>query len=298
MVVKKAVITVAGLGTRFLPLSKVVPKEFWPLVDKPVLQYIIEEAAASGIKKIIFVNQPHKEIVLTYFKRYLAKSPGLEAILRLRKKRHLLKDLKGLERISKRIAFSQVLQKKPMGDAHAILQAERLIGKEPFAVLFADDVVESKRPCLSQLINVFEKYRKNNPAAVLALYRMPRKKLPSYGVVKAKKIEDKVYEIEKIVEKPSASRAPSNLAIVGKYILSPEVFKCFKKAGRGMQKEIFLSENLGKMLQEKKPIYGCEFDGKWLECGNKIAYLKSNLYLSLKHKDFGEKLKKQIAEIK
>ena len=298
MAVKKAVITIAGLGTRFLPLSKVVPKEFWPLVDKPILQYIIEEAEASGIKKIIFVNQPHKEIVLSYFKKYLAKSPGLEEILKLRKKRHLLKDLEGLEKISKRISFSQVVQKKPLGDAHAILQTEKLIGKEPFAVLFADDVVEAKRPCLSQLINVFEKYRRNKPAAVLALYRVPRKKLPSYGVVKAKKIGKRIYKIEKIVEKPSVSQAPSNLAIVGKYILSPEVFKYFKKAGQALKKEIFLSENLEKMLQAGKTIYGCEFDGKWLECGNKAAYLKSNLYLSLKHKDFGKKLKKHIAEIK
>ena len=154
--VKKAIIPIAGLGTRFLPLSKVLPKELWPLADKPVIQYIVEEAQASGIKEIIFVNRPDKKEIPKYFKKYLKKTPELEALLKMRKKNHLLGELKSLEKITKNISFSYVFQKKPLGDGNAVLQAQSLVGKEPCAVLWADDVVESKTPCLLQLIKVFK----------------------------------------------------------------------------------------------------------------------------------------------
>ncbi len=288
--VNKAIIPIAGLGTRFLPLSKVLPKELFPLVDKPIIQYIIEEAAASGIKEIIFVIRPDRREVLNYFNKYLKRTPELEEILKIRKKKHLLQELRNSEKISKKISFSFVIQKKPLGDGHAILQAKRLIGKEPFAVLFGDDVVYSRTPCLLQLARAFKKYQR----PIVALYRLPKEKLPLYGIVKVKKIAKRLYEIEEIKEKPSVREAPSNLAIVGKYILTPEIFDYLEKNENKSDKtkEIILADALREAIKNGKKIYGYEFEGKWLECGNKLAYSKSNLFLSLRHPQFGRELKK------
>lgn len=288
MLIKKAVIPIAGLGTRFLPLSKVVTKEFWPLVDKPVLQYIVEEALDSGIKEIIFVNRPQKEETLDYFRKF---DPRFKELLRLRKRNHLLKDIEKLEKISKKISFSQVIQKKPLGDGHAILQAKKLIGNNPFAVLFGDDVAESEIPCLKQLIEVFKKYKK----PVISLCEIPRKRISSYGVVGIEKIEKDIYKIKEIVEKPEAKKAPSNLAIMGKYVLTPDIFDYLQKEKTNdLSKEIILADGLRKMINDNYDILGLNFKGKWLECGNKLVYLKSNLYLSLKHPQFGKELKKYL----
>lgn len=286
--IKKAIIPIAGLGTRFLPLSKVLPKELFPLVDKPVIQYIIEEAQASKIKKIIFVYRPDKKETQKYFEKYLKKIPELEEILKIRKKNHLLKELKNLEKITKTLSFSYIPQRKPLGDGHAILQAKNLIKKEPSAVLFADDIVKSRIPSLLQLIKIFKKYQK----PIIALYRLPKKSLPFYGIVAVEKIKGRVYKIKNIVEKPSIKKAPSNLAIVGKYILTPKVFKYLERRKPGKTGEIILADTFQQMIKEGEEIYGYELDGKWLECGNKLAYLKSNIYLSLKHPQFGKELKK------
>ena len=287
--IKKAVIPIAGLGTRFLPLTKVVAKELFPLIDKPILQYIVEEVIASGIEEIIFVNRPEKKIVLNYFKKYLAESPELERILKQRKKNHLLKELKNLEKISKKISFSQVIQKRALGDGNAILQAEKLLDKNPCAVLWADDVVESKIPCILQLIKVFEKYKK----PIIGLYRIPKESFRFYGMVGVKKIANRIYKIEKIVEKPRTRKeAPSDLAVVGRYIFTQKVFEWLKKAPLNKNQESITSEILAEKIKEGEEILGYEFEGKWLECGNKLAYLKSNLFLSLRHPQFGKELKK------
>jgi len=287
--IRKAIIPIAGLGTRFLTLSKVFPKALWPLVDKPVIQYIVEEAVNSGIKEIIFVIRPERKEVLDYFKKYLKRTPELEEVLKMQKKNHLLAELKNLEKITKKISFSYVLQEKPLGDGDAILRAERLVGKKPCAVLFGDDIVESKVPCLLQLIKIYEKYQK----PVMALYRLPRKKLSSYGVVGGRKIKNRLFKIEKIIEKPvSLKETPSNLAIIGKRIITPEVFDYLEKNSPNLPGEINLTRTMTQMVKEGKEIYGWEIEGKWLECGNKLAYLKSNLYLSLKHPQFGKELKK------
>lgn len=291
--IKKAIIPIAGLGTRFLPLSKVLPKEIWPLVDKPVIQYIVEEAKNSGVKEIIFVNRKDKKEVKKYFQKYLKKIPEIEEILKKRGKNDLLAELKKLEKITGEISFSYMLQKKALGDGHAILQAKNSVGKKPVAVLFADDVVESKSPCLSQMIKIFKKYQR----PLLALYRLPKKNLPYYGIVSVNKIEKRVYKIKGITEKPLPKEAPSNLAVVGKYILTPEVFEYLKKAKPGKTKEIILADTFQKMIKEGKDIYGYEFEGKWLECGNKLAYLKSNFYLALKHSQFGKKLRRFLKTI-
>lgn len=289
--IKKAVIPVAGLGTRFLPLSKALPKELFPLVDKPAIQYIIEEAQASGIKEIIFVNRlDKKDSFIKYFKR----APELEKLLKARKKNDLYQELKNLRKITDNLSFSYALQKEPLGDGHAILQAKKLTKKEPCAVLFGDDIVESKTPCLAQLIKVFNKYQ----APIIALARLPKDKLFSYGVVEAEKIGPRLYKIKRIVEKPSPGKAPSNLAIAGKYIINPQIFSALKNDPEKGKGEIKLASAFNEIIKKGFTVYGYEFDGKWLECGNKLAYLKSNIYLSLKHPQFKKELKKFLKEEK
>ena len=245
--IKQAVIPIAGLGTRFLPLSKILAKELFPLAVKPTVQYIIEEAQAAGIKKIVFVTRPGKQINLDYFKEQLKE---------------------------KNITFCQVFQKQPLGDGHAVLQAEKIIKKEPCLVLFGDDIVDSKIPCSLQLAKVFNKYKKT----VIALYRLPKEKLSSYGIVRVEKIRPRLYKIKDIIEKPSFDQAPSNLAVVGKYIIDSQVFDLLKNTPSKAKGEIRLAGAFNEMLKRGKTIYGYEFEGKWLECGNKEAYLKSNLY--------------------
>ena len=287
--IKKAIIPIAGLGTRFLPLSKVLPKELWPLVDKPVLQYILEEVLKSGVKEVIFVARPEKKLILDYFQKRLTS----EQISKARYKTHFQKEIKNLEDLSKKLSFAKVIQKKPLGDGDALLQAGKLAGKENCAVLWSDDVVESKTPCLLQLMKVFQKYKK----PVLALCRVPKESFKFYGMAKVKKVAPRTYKILKIVEKPSAvGESPSDLAIVGKYILTPEVFDWLKKSPKNKKGELITGEVLAKAIESGEDVYGYEFEGKWLECGNKLAYLKSNLYLSLKHFQFGKELKKFFAD--
>ncbi len=280
------------MGTRFLPLSKVLPKELFPLVDKPVLQYIIEEAVESGIEEIIFVTRPDKKEVVDYFERYFQESPKLTEILKKRQKEKLLNELNNIEKIAEKVTFSQVFQHEPLGDGHAVLQAREKTRGEAVAALWGDDVVESQTPCLSQLIKVFEKYQK----PVVALCRIPQERLPYYGVVAGEEIENRVYRIKNMVEKPKIEEAPSNLAVVGKYILTPKVFEYLAKSGLGKGGEIYLSENLQKMIKDGEEILGYEIEGKWLECGNKAEWLKSHLYLTLKDPEFGPKIKEALKE--
>lgn len=287
--IKKIIIPVAGLGTRFLPMSRAVPKEFFPLVDKPVIQYIIQEVKKSGIKEVFFVTSPGQKTILNYFQ----KSPELEKTLIKRKKDTILKELKDFEEIFEGITFSYVVQKKPLGDGHAILQAVKHANGEAVAVSFSDDVVDSDEPAISQLINIF----KTCNAPVVALKQLPTEKVPAYGVVAVEKIANHLYKIKKIVEKPELGQAPSNLVIVGKYILTPEVFQYLKKATPSKKGEIILAEVFDKMLSDGKIIYGCELKGEWLECGDKLKWLKSFLYLALKDPRFKDELKQYLKTI-
>ena len=293
--ITKVVIPIAGLGTRFLPLSKILPKELWPLVDKPVIQYIVEEAKNSGISDIIFVISPEKKIVLDYFKKYyFQKSPKLEKTLKDRKKQEMLKELISLEELCRDLNFSFVLQKKPLGDGHAILQAKDLVGEEPFGVLFGDDIVDSKTPCLLQLAKIFKTCQK----PIVSLQRVPKERLSSYGVVGVEKIANRLFKVKKFVEKPTAEAAPSDLAIVGKYILTPEVFDYLKKAKPTKSGEIILANTFAKMIEDGKMIYGYEFEGEWLECGTKDGWVQCNFQLSLKHPKFSPQLKGILKKIK
>jgi UTP--glucose-1-phosphate uridylyltransferase len=291
MDIKKVIIPIAGLGTRFLPLSKVVPKEFWPLVDVPMIQHIIKEALNSGIQEVIFiVKSENKKIIADYLK----PSTKLNKVLKERKKDSVLEELKNFEDIFKNISFNYVLQKDSLGDGHAILQALKLGGEEPIACLFSDDIVYSKTPCILQLKNVFKTCEK----PVIALHRLPKEKLSSYGVVAVEKIANRFYKIKKIIEKPSLEKIPSDFAIVGKYILTPEVFDYLGKEKKKKPQEIILANALNQMLTEGKAIYGYEFEGEWLECGTKLNWLKSNLYLSLNHPYYGPDLKKYLKQLK
>ena len=286
--ITKAIIPIAGLGTRFLPLSKVLPKEFFPLIDKPAIQYIIDEAKNSGIKEIIFVNRPEKKEIERYFAQYATSSPELEEVLKDRGKNELLQELANLESDAKQVAFSYVFQQNQLGDGHAVLQAKQASCQEPCLVLFGDDIVDSKIPCSQQLMKTFDKYQK----PVIALARLPKEKLSSYGVVKVKKVGTRLYKIEGIEEKPAPGKAPSDLAVVGKYVIDSQVFDFLEKPSALVQGEIRLAGAFNEMIKRGLTVYGYEFKGKWLECGDKLAYLKSNIYLSLKDPRFKKELKK------
>lgn len=288
--VKKAIIPVAGLGTRFLPLSLAVSKEFFPLADKPIIQYIIEEVKKSGIKEVIFVISPKQKMLMNYFK----KSPELEKLLIKRKKDKILKDLKDFEETFEGIHFSFAVQKLPLGDGHAVLQAGKLLSSEPVAVSFGDDVIDSDKPALSQLIDIF----KTSNAPVIGLKAMPREKIPAYGTIVAEKIAGRLYKIKKIIEKPELHQIQLNLAVVGKYVLTPEVFSYLKKASPSKKGEVILAEVFDRMLADGMPIYGYELSGEWLECGDKSKWLKSFIYMALKDPVFGKEMREYIKTIK
>lgn len=288
--IKKAIIPIAGLGTRFLPLSKTLSKEFFPLVDKPVIQYIVEEAKNSGITEIVFVVSQDQKAILNYFK----KSPDIEKILIKRKKENILKELREFYGKFEGISFSYVVQKKPLGDGHALLQAAKEAKNKPVAVSFGDDVIDSETPALLQLINIF----KTCLTPVVALKELPKEKVPAYGAVAVEKIAHNLYKIKKIIEKPEPSQIPSNLVIVGKYVLTPEVFGYLKKATPSKKGEIILAEVFDKMLSDGKTIYGYELKGEWLECGDKLKWLKSFFYLTLKDQRFGKELREYLKTIK
>ena len=288
--IKKAIIPVAGLGTRFLPMSRVLSKDLFPLVDKPVIQYVVEEAIKSGISEIVFVLSPGQKTILEYFK----KAPELEKLLTKRKKEKQLKDYKDFESMIEGVKFSYVIQKEPLGDGHAVLQASSKVKSEPVALSFGDDVIDSDEPALLQLANIF----KTCSAPVLALKSMPSEKDPAYGAVAVEKIASRLYKIKKIVEKPELSKIPSNLVIVGKYILTPDIFGYLKKAKPSKRGEIILAEVFDKMLSDGKMIYGYELKGEWLECGDKEKWLKSFFYFALRDPRFNKELKDYIKTIK
>ena len=287
--IEKAIILIAGVGTRFLPMSKAVPKELMPLVDKPMVQYLLEEAMNSGVKEAVFVISPgKKKEVVDYFK----KSPKLEKMLKDKNKSELLERVEHLDEISKNINFSFVIQKEPKGDGHAILQARKLIN-EPCGVFFTDDIVDSKIPCLEQLSQIFKTSKK----PMMALKRIPADRISSYGVVRTEKIASKVFKIKGVVEKPEPDKAPSDLAILGRYIITPEVFDYLKMQQPNKKGEIILAEAFESMIRDGKMVYGYEVEGQWIECGDIYRWLQSTVYFSLKHPKYGEDLKKYIRGI-
>lgn len=280
----KAILPVAGMGTRFLPATKAQPKEMLPIVDKPVIQYLVEEAATSGIKEIIFVTGRGKRAIEDHFDY----ATELEQLLGARKKNELIK---AMRQISDLAEFVYVRQKTPKGDGDALLTAHHLVEGEPVAVLYGDDIVFGKVPCLKQLINVFNKYK--DP--VIALEEVPKKDVSKYGIVEAVEIAPRVFEIKKIVEKPSIKKAPSRLGIVGKYIITPDVFEELKKLNP-KKGEVRLADALNNLLA-KKPVYGYKFSGIRYDCGSKIGFLKATVDYGLKHPETKKEFKKYLRKL-
>ena len=284
--IKKAVIAVGGFGTRLLPATKAQPKEMMVLVDKPVIHYIVEEASQSGIKDIIFVTSPNKQSIKNYFGHNLK----LEQHLRDKNKTELLKQV--IEP-SKMANFFYVYQKKMAGCGGALLRAESLIKNEPFAVMFGDDVIDNSVPCLRQMTEIYKKYK----TAIVAVQKVPRSEVSKYGVIKGRKIKDRVYKIESLVEKPSIKEAPSDLAIVGRYIFPPTIFKYLKKVKINNNGELGVTEAILEMIQDT-PVYAYEFKGTRLDCGSKLGYLKANFYFGKKHKEIGKEFNRWLKQNK
>ena len=286
--ITKAVVPIAGLATRFLPLSKALPKELLPVGLKPMLLYALEELKAAGVQQIIFVVNSNKKQVEGYVKR----SFQLEKLLADRNQKELLEEMQELHKTLEGFSFAFVSD-KPLGDGHAVLQAKKLVGQEPCFVLYPDDIIEANISGCAQIAQVF----KTSQKPVTALARLPKDRLSSYGIVDVEKIAQRLFKIKKIVEKPQGE-APSDLAIIGRRIITPEVFDYLKKAKPNKKGEIVLSETLGEMVQDGKIVYGYEIEGKWWEAGNKKDWLKTHLHYSLKDPKVGKELLQFLKEEK
>ncbi len=288
MVIRKAVIPVAGLGTRFLPATKAQPKEMLPLVDKPVIQYIVEEAVSAGIEQIIFVTGRHKRAIEDHFDRNLE----LEINLEEKGKEELLRIVR---EISDLADFIYIRQKEPLGLGHAILTAEPAVGNEPFAVLLGDDVMVSEKPAIGQLIDVFERFR----CSVIGVQEVPKEEVSKYGVVGGREVDEGVYKLDELVEKPSLEEAPSNLAIAGRYVLTPGVFEALRNTPPGRGGEIQLTDAL-RILNGREAIYGRILKVKRYDTGDKLGFLQATVDFALRREDlrnsFLEFLKKRVRE--
>jgi UTP--glucose-1-phosphate uridylyltransferase len=286
MKIRKAIIPVAGMGTRFLPAAKAQPKEMLAVVDKPVIQYIVEEAVASGIEEIIFVTAIGKRAIEDHFDRNFE----LEYRLEQKKKK---KELNIVKRIGKIAKFAFVRQTKPLGDGHAVVAALPFIdAHEPVAVLFGDDIIHSKRPTLRQLIDVFETYGE----PVMALQKVPKNDLSRFGVIGGSQIAPNVWDIKSFVEKPTLKDAPSNLIVIGRYILTPEMYKLLPKQTAGGDGEIRLADAFITRLAQGKSLYGCTFEGTRYDCGSKLGFLKAQVELGLTHEETGADFKQYLKQ--
>jgi UTP--glucose-1-phosphate uridylyltransferase len=274
--IRKAVFPAAGLGTRFLPATKAQPKEMLPLVDKPIIQYGVEEAVGSGVDNIILVTGRGKNAIEDHFD----VSVELETFLEARGKKDLLSEIR---KISNLINFSYVRQGEPLGLGHAVLVTKALVGDEPFAVILGDDVIDANPPALRQMIDVFNDVQ----GPVLAIERVPRQDVSAYGIIDAEEIRPGVYRIRDLVEKPPREEAPSDLAIIGRYILTPDIFPALEATVSDRTGEIQLTNGLRRLLRDR-PIYGCRIDGVRHDTGNKLGFLKAVVYFALRRPDLAQ----------
>ena len=287
-IVRKAVFPVAGLGTRFLPATKAQPKEMLPLVDKPIIQYGVEEAVASGIDNIILVTGRGKNAIEDHFD----VSVELETFLEARNKREQLDEIR---KISNMINFAYVRQGEPLGLGHAVLVARELIGEEPFAVILADDVIDAEPPAIKQMIDVFA--RVGGP--VLAVERVPRAEISSYGVIATAANEGLgagIHRVLDLVEKPAPGEAPSDLAIIGRYVLTPDIFPALASTKSDRTGEIQLTNGLRALLKSR-PIFACEVKGVRHDTGNKLGFLKAVVYFALRRPDLAEKFSAYLTSL-
>lgn len=285
--IKKAIIPVGGFGTRFLPATKAQPKEMLTLVDKPVIQYLVEEAVASGIKEVIFITCRGKRAIEDHFDH----TAELEAFLKAKGKMQLANEI---HKISSLARFTYVRQREPKGPGYALMEASHLIGHdEPVAVLYGDDVVEGRVPCIKQLIRVYEKYQK----PVLALERVPKRDVSRYGIVQGIEVAPRTYKITGLVEKPSVKEAPSNLAIIGKFIYTPELYALLPKMGKGPGGEFYPTDVFDLYVRQGGEMYGYEYEGIRYDCGDKLGFLKSTVMMGLKHTEVRKGFRKYLKKL-
>ena len=290
MRVRKAVFPAAGLGTRFLPATKAQPKEMLPLVDKPIIQYGVEEAMAAGCDQIIIITGRGKTAIEDHFD----VSYELEKMLEERGKRDLLAIVR---QISDMMHIAYVRQKEALGLGHAVLMARELVGNEPFAVLLADDVIDAEKPCLKQMMEVFEETQ----SSVVATQEVNGPAISSYGVLDARRVEGKfngrLHEVRNLVEKPKAEEAPSNLAIIGRYILTPTIFETLEHTPLGAGGELQLTDGLRGLLQSNEKIYGYTFEGRRHDTGDKLGFLKATVEFALKRADLGQQFRDYLRSL-
>jgi UTP--glucose-1-phosphate uridylyltransferase len=276
MEIKKAVIPAAGIGTRFLPITKAQPKEMLPIIDKPVIHFVVEEAVKSGIKDIIIITGRGKQAVENYFDI----NPDLEKLLEKNGKSDLLAEMKNIENMAN---IHYVRQKEQRGLGHAIQCASGFVGNEAFAVLLGDSIVKSKIPCIKQLINLHKKFK----CSVVGTEIVPKETVGRYGVIKGKEIEKNVFALDDLVEKPKPSDAPSNMAIMGRYILNPSIFEMIEKTKPGIGGEVQITDALRSLLDREK-IYSTVIEGKRYDIGSKIDFIKTNIEFALERGEFRE----------
>lgn len=285
MKLRKAVIPVAGLGTRFLPATKTVPKELLPIVDIPSIQYVVQEAVDAGIEEIIFVTGRGKDAIEDHFD----EAPELEQLLIERGNHEMAQTLRKIAEMTEVVS---VRQKKPLGLGHAVLCARDLVGDEPFAVMLADDLIESEVPGIRQLLDIFEE----TSESVIALMEVPESEVHQYGVIKGREIKKRLYQVEATVEKPLAKDAPSRMAIIGRYVLRPEIFRILQNLPPGRGGEIQLTDGLAQLVRERK-IFGCEFVGDRYDIGDKFGFVRATVAYALKRPDLKDKVLEYLKSI-
>lgn len=285
MKVRKAIIPAAGLGTRFLPATKAQPKEMLPIVDKPTLQYIIEEAVDSGIEEILIITGRNKKSIEDHFD----KSVELELELESKGKYDLLEEVR---KITDMVNIHYIRQKEPKGLGHAIYCAKSFIGNEPFAVLLGDDIVYGNKPCLKQMIEMYDEYK----TSILGVQEVPQEDVKKYGIVDGKHIEGRVYKVKGLVEKPSVEEAPSNVAILGRYIINPAIFEILELTKPGKGGEIQLTDAL-KELAQYEAMYAYNFEGRRYDVGDKQGFLEATVEFALRREDLREEFLKYLIKI-
>ena len=285
MNIRKAVIPVAGLGTRFLPATKAIPKEMLTIVDRPTIQYIVEEVVASGIEQVILVTSEGKSAIENHFDYDFT----LDTILQKKNKERLAEEL---NHISNLIDIVSVRQKKPLGLGHAIWSTRNVVGNEPFAVLLGDDLVLSDEPCCHQMISLFDEVQES----IVAIQRVPRDQTSNYGIIEGKPFKERTYKVGRMIEKPAPGITDSDLAIIGRYILRPEIFSLLEETEPGHGGEIQLTDALLKLSRERV-MYAYEFEGTRFDAGDKLGYLKAIIAFGLRHPELSEAFRKHIKEV-
>jgi UTP--glucose-1-phosphate uridylyltransferase len=285
MKVRKAVITAAGYGTRFLPLTRSQPKEMLPLVDKPLIQYSVEEAIDSGIEQVIMVTAMGKRAIEDYFDRtfeleYFLQQKGQSALVTQ------------MQELSALVDICYVRQKEQLGLGHAILTTRNIVGDEPFAVILPDDIIDCPVPCLKSMIEIYEKYR----AGIVAVEKVSDEDTRKYGIIEPVKITERVYQVSSLVEKPEPAQAPSRLGIVGRYILTPQIFDVIKATPAGKGGEIQLTDAMQRLLKAQK-LYAYELKGTRYDTGTPLGWLKANIAMALKHAELGPELRNYLHEL-